>query len=32
MVVVSDIHKNYLFFQHFIGGSTMSGTLTKNAN
>ena len=30
-VVLSDIHKNYLIFQHFIGGSALSGMLSEKA-
>jgi len=31
-VVFSDIHKNYLMFQHFITGSTLSCKLSEKAN
>ena len=31
-VVLSDIHKNYLIFQYFIGGSALSGKLSEKAN
>ena len=30
-VVLRDIHKNYLIFQHFIGGSALSGKLSEKA-